>query len=70
MMDVDARRFPIKEVFVPRVADETTLHHTLQGSPPTIFAVPEVMKEAADLKIQTPAPLRVSVPDNVKASAQ
>ena len=70
LMDVEARIFPINEVFVPRVADETTLHHTLHGSPPTTLAVPEVMRVLADLKIQTPDPLRVSVPDNSKASAQ
>ena len=70
LMDVDARMFPINEVFVPRVAELTSRHHTLHGSPPTTLAVPEVMRVAADLKIQTPDPLRVSVPDNVKASAQ
>ena len=62
VMDVDARIFPIKDVFVPRVAELTTLHHTLHGSPPTILAVPEVMRSDDDLKIHTPDPLRVSVP--------
>ena len=70
LMDVEARIFPINEVFVPRVAELTSRHHTLQGSPPTTLAVPEVIKVAADLKIQTPVPLRVSVPDSAKASAQ
>ena len=70
VIDVDARMFPINEVYVPRVAELTTLHHTLHGSPPTILAVPEVTSVAADLKIQTPDPLKVSVPDNAKASAQ
>ena len=69
-MDVSARIFPINEVLVPRVAELTTRHHTLHGSPPTTLAVPEVMRVDADLKIQTPDPLRVSVPDNAKASAQ
>ncbi len=71
-MDVDARTLPINEVFVPRVAELTTRHHTLHGSPPTTLAVPEVISVAADLKIQTSdvLPLRVSVPDNSKASAQ
>jgi hypothetical protein len=62
VMDVDARIFPINEVFVPRVAELTTLHHTLHGSPPTILAVPEVIRSDDDLKIHTPDPLRVSVP--------
>jgi hypothetical protein len=62
VMDVDARIFPINEVYVPRVAELTTLHHTLHGSPPTTLAVPEVMRSDSDLKIQTPEPLRVSVP--------
>jgi hypothetical protein len=66
-MDVNARIFPINEVFVPRVAELGTRHHTLHGSPPTTLAVPEVMRVDPDLKIQTPDPLRVSVPDNVKA---
>ena len=71
LMDVSARIFPINEVFVPRVAELGTFHHTLHGSPPTTLAVPEVMSVAADLKIQTPDdPLRVSVPVNVKAPAQ
>src|ERR1035437_3286823 len=62
VMDVDARMFPINEVFVPRVAELTTLHHTLHGSPPTILAVPEVIRSDDDLKIHTPDPLRVRVP--------
>jgi hypothetical protein len=70
LIDVDARILPINEVFVPSVAELTTRHHTLHGSPPTTLALPDTMKSAADLKIQTPAPLRVSVPDNRKASAQ
>jgi len=72
LMDVDARIFPINEVFVPRVAELTTRHHTSQGLSPTTLAVPEVMRVDADLKIQTSVlnPLRVSVPDNSKASAQ
>ena len=70
LMDVDARTFPINEVFVPRIAELTSRHHTLHGSPPTTLAVPEVISVAADLKIQTPDPLRVSVPVNVKVSAQ
>ena len=62
VMDVDARIFPINEVYVPRDAELTTLHHTLHGSPPTILAVPEVIRSDDDLKIHTPDPLRVSVP--------
>lgn len=71
LMDVSARIFPINEVFVPRVAELTTRHHTSKALPPTTLAVPEVMRVDADLKIQTPPnPLRVSVPDNSKAAAQ
>jgi hypothetical protein len=70
LMDVSARIFPINEVSVPSVAELATLHHTSQGLSPTTLAEPEVMRVDADLKIQTPDPLRVSVPDNVKASAQ
>ena len=70
LMAVDASTFPVSDVFAPRVAELTTRHHTLHGSPPTTLAVPEVMRVAADLKIQTPEPLSVSSPDNVKASAQ
>ena len=72
-MLVLARIFPSNTVPIPSVAELTSRHHTLQGSPPTTLALPEleVMSVAADLKIQTPDdPLRVSVPDNVKASAQ
>ncbi len=70
VMDVEARMVPVNEVFVPRVAELTSRHHTLQGSPPTTLAVPDVISVDADLKTQTPDPLRVSVPDNVNASAQ
>ena len=70
VIEVRARIFPINEVFVPRVAELTTRHHTLHGSPPTILASPDVMRVEADLKIQTPVPLSVSVPDSVNASAQ
>jgi hypothetical protein len=70
LIDVDARILPINEVFTPRVAELTTRHHTLHGSPPTTLALPEVIRVAADLKIHTPDPLSVSVPVNVKASAQ
>ena len=62
VMDVDARIFPINEVFVPKVAELTSRHHTLHGSPPITLAVSEVMRSDDDLKIQTPVPLRVSVP--------
>ena len=69
-MSASARIFPINLVFVPRVAELATHHHTLHGSPPTTLAVPEVIRVLVDLKIQTPDPWRVSVPDNVKAVAQ
>ena len=69
-IDVEAKTFPISDVLVPRTAELTSRHHTLQGLPPTTLAVPEVVRVEADLKIQTPDPLRVSVPDNSKAPAQ
>jgi hypothetical protein len=66
-MDVSARIFPMKLVFVPRVAELTTLHHTLHGSPPVTDEPADVMSVDADLKIQTPDPLRVRFPESVKA---
>jgi hypothetical protein len=60
----------MNEVFVPRVAELTTLHHTLQGSPPVTFEPDDVMSVEADLKIQTPDPLRVRFPVSMKAPAQ
>ena len=62
VIDVDARMFPINELFVPKIDELTSLHHTLHGSPPTTLAVPEVMRSDDDKKIHTPDPLRVSVP--------
>lgn len=70
VMDVSATTLPFSEVFVPKVAELGTCHQTLHGSPPTILAVPEVTSVAADLKTHTPDPARVSVPVNVKVSAQ
>jgi hypothetical protein len=69
-MDVSARIFPMNEVIVSRVAELTTLHHTLHGSPPVTDEPGDVMSVAADLKIQTPDPLRVEFPVSRKASAQ
>ncbi|KKU08959.1 MAG: hypothetical protein UX12_C0026G0001 [Candidatus Collierbacteria bacterium GW2011_GWC1_45_47] len=70
VMSVSARMFPVRSVFVPRVAELTTFHQTLHASPPMTLAVPDVTRVDADLKTQTPDPLRVSVPDSAKASAQ
>ena len=70
LIDVEARILPTKAVLAPSVTELTSRHQTLHGSPPKTFAVPDVIRSLADLKIQTPAPLRVSVPDNLKASAQ
>jgi len=70
LMDADASILPINDVLVPSVAELPTRHHTLQGFPPTTLALPVVVRELADLKIQTPAPLSVSAPDNAKESAQ
>jgi hypothetical protein len=60
----------MNEVVVSRVAELTTLHHTLHGSPPVTDEPGDVMRVAADLKIQTPEPLRARFPVSRKASAQ
>ena len=70
VMLVRARIFPMNEVVVPRVPDETSLHHTLHGSPPVTDEPDDVVSVDADLKIQTPDPLRVRFPVSKKASAQ
>lgn len=70
VMDVDARIFPMNEVPVPIVPDETSLHHTLHGSPPVTEELDDVVSVAADLKIQTPDPLSSRFPVSMKASAQ
>jgi hypothetical protein len=69
-MEVSARMVPSNEVVVSRVADETTLHHTLHGSPPVTDEPGDVMRDDADLNIQTPDPERVRFPVSVKAPAQ
>src|SRR6185369_5561522 len=69
VIEVAAKMFPASAVLLPRVAELTSRHHTLHGLPPTTLAVPEVIRSAADLKIQTPDPLRVIRPDRRKASA-
>ena len=69
-MDVSARIFPMNVEFVPRVAELPTLHHTLHGSPPVTDEPDDVMTVSADLKIQTPDPLRVRFPDSAKETAQ
>ena len=61
-----ARIFPVNTVFVPRVAELPTCHHTSHGSPPTTLELGEVVSVLPALKIQTPDPVRVSVPDNEK----
>jgi hypothetical protein len=70
VMDVDARIFPVNVVPVPRVPDETSLHHTLHASPPVTDELADVVSAAADLKIHTPVPLSVRFPVRRKASAQ
>jgi hypothetical protein len=68
---VPDRMFPSKELFEPIILPaETSLHHTLQGSPPVTVELAEVVRVAADLKIQTPAPLSVRLPVSRNASAQ
>ena len=70
-MLVDARILPRNDVPTPSVAELTTRHQMLHDEPPPrTLAVPEVMSVDADLKIQTPEPLSVSVPSNVNAAAQ
>lgn len=70
VIEVDERILPFKEVFVPSTAELTWRHHISHALPPTTLAVPDVISVDADLKIHTPDPLSVSVPDNSKASAQ
>jgi hypothetical protein len=63
----------MNELPVPRVPDATSLHHTLQGSPPVTDEPEEVVSpeaSAAALKIQTPDPLRVRFPVSRKVLAQ
>jgi hypothetical protein len=70
LMLVPARMLPMIEELAKMSALETSLHHTLQGSPPVTDDPADVVSVAADLKIQTPDPLRVRFPVNKKASAQ
>jgi hypothetical protein len=58
---------PINEVVVPRVAELPTRHQTLQGSPPVTDEPGDVIMVDTLLKIQTPEPVRVRLPDSVKA---
>jgi hypothetical protein len=68
---VPERMLPTRVLFVPRMLPaETSRHQTLHGSPPVTVDAAEVVKVAADLKIQTPEPLRVKFPVSRKASAQ
>jgi hypothetical protein len=70
-MEVSARMFPLKAVVVSMVADETTRHQILHGSPPVIDEPGEVISDEADLNIQTPEePVRVKFPVRVKAGEQ
>jgi hypothetical protein len=69
-MSVRARIFPMNVVPVPIVPDETSLHHTLHGSPPVTEELDDVVSVEADLKIHTPDPLSVRFPVSWKASAQ
>ena len=70
LMLVPARMLPTIEELGKMSAAETSLHHTLQGSPPVTDALAAVVSVDADLKIQTPDPLRVRFPVSRKASAQ
>jgi hypothetical protein len=70
VIEARANIFPTKVLFVPRVVDVSALHHTSHGSPPATVESEAVMIVDADLKIQTPAPLRFRVPLTWKLSAQ
>ncbi len=70
LMLVPARMLPMNEVPGKRSAPVTSLHHTLQGSPPVTEEPTDVVSVAADLKIQTHDPVRVRFPVSRKASAQ
>lgn len=48
---VRAKMFPRNDVDVPRVAELPTLHHTLQGSPPVIDELEDVMSVDTVLKM-------------------
>jgi hypothetical protein len=63
--------FPTNVLFEPiMLPAETNRHHTLQASPPVTVELADVVSVEADLKIQTPEPLRVKLPVSRKASAQ
>jgi hypothetical protein len=73
LTDVDARIFPMNAVYVPIVAELTSRHHTLHALPPVTDEWDDVVRVAADLKIQTslsPPPRRIRVPLSSNASAQ
>jgi hypothetical protein len=70
LMLVPAKMLPMMEELGKMSAAETSLHHTLHGSPPVTDEPADVVSVAADLKIQTPDPLRVRFPVSRKASAQ
>jgi hypothetical protein len=57
---------PINEVVVSRVVELPIRHQTLQGSPPVTDEPGEVMSVDTVLKIQTPEPVRVRLPDSEK----
>jgi hypothetical protein len=68
---VPERIFPSKVLFEPIMLPAVTKRHQiLQGSPPVTEDPAEVVNVAADLKIHTPAPLRVRLPVSRKVSAQ
>jgi hypothetical protein len=69
-MLVPARILPTIEELVKMSAAVTSLHHTLHGSLPVTDEPTDVVSVAADLKIQTPDPVRVRFPVSKKASAQ
>jgi len=59
---VSANTLPLNEVVEPRVTELTALHQISQALPPVTDEPGEVSIVDADLKIQTPVPLRVRFP--------
>lgn len=68
---VPERTLPTMVLLAPKILPaETNRHQTLHESPPVTDDPAAVVKVAADLKIQTPDPLKVKLPVIEKASAQ
>lgn len=57
---------PMNEVVVASVAELPILHQTLQGSPPVTDDPGEVIRVETVLKIHTPEPVSLKLPDSEK----